>query len=124
MSTTLRIFLVIVSLLVAFYTVRKIRKAQLNIDDSIFWISVSLMLVIVSIFPSIAVFLSGLLGIESPVNFVFLFVIFLVLAKLFFVSIELSVQKHRLNLLIETLAVKKKEEDDAIRERENSFVGR
>lgn len=105
MTLTLRIVLIIASVLVVFYTIRKIRKSQLNIDDSVFWIGFSVMLLIMSIFPQLVEFFTKLLGIASPVNFVFLFVIFLILIKLFKLAIDLSVTKHRLNHLIQRIAI-------------------
>jgi hypothetical protein len=105
MTLTLRIVLIIASVLVVFYTIRKIRKSQLNIDDSVFWIGFSVMLLIMSIFPQIVTFFTHLLGIASPVNFVFLFVIFLILIKLFKLAIDISITKHRLNHLIQRIAI-------------------
>ena len=105
MTLTLRIVLIVASVLVVFYTIRKIRKSQINIDDSVFWIGFSVMLLVMSIFPQIVTFFTHLLGIASPVNFVFLFVIFLILIKLFKLAIDLSVTKHRLNHLIQRIAI-------------------
>lgn len=105
MTLTLRIVLIVASVLVVFYTIRKIRKSQLNIDDSVFWIGFSVMLLIMSIFPQVVTFFTQLLGIASPVNFVFLFVIFLILIKLFKLAIDLSITKHRLNHLIQRIAI-------------------
>ncbi len=114
MSLTLRIVLVIACVIASAYTLRKIRKSQLNVDDAFFWIFFSLILLLIGIFPGIAEFFSQLLGIESPSNFVFMVMIFLVLFKLFSVAIDISVQKHRLNNLIQRLAImnyEKKQED-------------
>ncbi len=105
MTLTLRIVLIVASIFVVFYTIRKIRKSQLNIDDSVFWIGFSVMLLIMSIFPQIVTFFTQLLGIASPVNFVFLFVIFLIIIKLFKLAIDLSITKHRLNHLIQRIAI-------------------
>ena len=105
MSLILRILLIIASLLVLVFVLKKIRKTQLYIDDAIYWIVFSFLLVIISIFPQIPVWASELLGIESPANFVFLFVLFVVLVKLFQISIDLSVQRHRLNRLVQKLAI-------------------
>ena len=58
-----------------------------------------------SIFPGIVYFMANLFGIESPSNFVFLVIIFIVLVKMFGLSIELSIQKHRLNYLIQRTAL-------------------
>ncbi len=105
MSVALRIVLIIVSLVVVLFVLRKIRKAQLNIDDSIYWILFSAFLLLLSLFPQIAIYAAKLLGIDSPANFVFLVMVFTVLMKLFYVSIDLSVQKHRLNHLVQNLAL-------------------
>ena len=111
MSTVLRVMLILVSVLVTVFVLRKIRKKQLNIDDSIYWIMFSLLLLILSIFPGIAIWASEQLGILSPANFVFLFMIFMVLIKLFYVAIDLSVQKQRLNRLVQKLALTEHEKE-------------
>lgn len=105
MSTTLRVILIVISALVAIYTIKRIRKSQLNIDDSVFWIGFSALLLVMSIFPQIATFFTHLIGIESTVNFVFLLVISLVCIKLFKLAIDLSITKHRLNHLIQRIAI-------------------
>ena len=112
MSDTLRIVLIAASVIVIVYALHKIRKAQLDIDDAIYWIVFSVLLLTMSIFPSITFAVSSLLGIESPSNFVFLFMIFIVLAKLFTNSIELSIQKHRLNNLVQRIALLNHEKDN------------
>ncbi len=112
MSLVLRIALIIVSFLVVVFVLRKIRKSKLDIDDAIYWIIASVLLLILSIFPQLAIWASHLLGIESAANFVFLFMIFIVLIKLFNIAIDLSIQKQRLNRLIQKLALTSKEVDE------------
>ena len=105
MSLILRIVLIVVSILVTVFVIRKIRKTQLHIDDAIYWVFFALILVLFSIFPEIAIFSSELLEIESPANFVFLCMIFFLMIKLFSLAIELSIQKQRLNRLVQRLAL-------------------
>ena len=105
MTLALRIVLIAASVLVTLYALYKIRKAQLNIDDAFYWIFVSLILLVMSIFPVVPTYFSSLVGIESPANFVFLVMIFLAFVKLFDQSIEFSIQKHRLNKLIQKIAL-------------------
>ncbi len=114
MSVSLRILLIVVSVVSVVYAMRKIRKAQLNIDDSIYWIAVSVVLLALSVFPQIATVAAKILGFEAPSNFVLVFMIFVVLAKLFQVSVDLSVAKHRLNLLIQKTALSNKRSKDKI----------
>lgn len=105
MSITLRCLLFLVSLLSCAYTLRRIRKAQMQIDDSIFWIVLSILLVFVSIFPGTATLISGLIGIESPANAVFLAVIFLLLAKLFSLSVQVSQLHQKIRALSQEIAL-------------------
>ena len=109
MTITLRISLIVASVLLLLYTVRKIRKSQLDIDDTVFWIVFPAFLLLISIFPGIAVSASRLLGIESPANFIFLAVIALLLVKLFGLTVELSVQKRRLTHLVQAHALAEQE---------------
>ena len=111
MSLVLRIALVIVSFLVVLFVLKKIRRSQLYIDDAIYWIVSAFLLLLLSVFPQIAIWASELLEIQSPANFVFLFMIFMILIKLFNMAIELSVQKHRINRLVQKLALMKDEEN-------------
>lgn len=105
MTLALRIVLIAASVFVTLYALRKIRKAQLNIDDAFYWIFVSVILLVMSIFPVVPTYFSALIGIESPANFVFLVMIFLAFVKIFDQSIEFSIQKYRLNKLIQKIAL-------------------
>ena len=109
MSPALRIILVIASFLIVVFVLRKIRKKQLHIDDALYWMVSSFLLLVVSIFPQLAFWASAILQIKDPTNFVFLFVIFMVLIKLFKIAIDLSVQKQRLNRLVQNLALANEE---------------
>lgn len=104
-----RIILILVSLIAFVFVLKKIRKKQLHIDDALFWIISSCSLLLLSIFPQIAYFCTALLGMENPTNFVFLVVIFVILMKLFSLAIDLSVQKQRLNSLVQNLALANEE---------------
>lgn len=109
MSIVLRIALIVVCVTACVYVLRKIRRAQMEIDDAIYWIIVSIVLVIISIFPQIPDFFSDLLGIQSPSNFVFLSVIFVVIVKLFSLSLEVSALKQKLKSTIQNVAIREKE---------------
>ena len=72
----------------------------------------AIVLILLSLFPNSVVKLSEVLGFISPANLVFLCMIFLVLVKLCQVSIELSVQKHRLNHLVQKLALLNRQQEE------------
>ena len=111
MTLTLRIVLITASALLILYTLFKIRKAQLDIDDTAFWLILPVLLLILSIFPTLAYKASELLGFQSPSNFIFLVVIGLSLFKLFLLTVELSVQKRRLTRLVQAHAIAEEEHE-------------
>lgn len=87
MSNCLRIILIMVSVMTYFYIARKLKKSQLQVMDAFFWIVFSFVLMVIGIFPGIAIFLAKIVGIQSPVNFVYLVVIFLLILRSFMLTI-------------------------------------
>ena len=75
MNITLRILLLFFSILYFGYTIFKVRKASLNIEDAIFPIVFSLLCVFMSIFTKFITYISDKLGFMSVSNFVLVFVI-------------------------------------------------
>lgn len=106
MQLGLRILLVVFSVCTALYVFRKIRKSQMQISDSLFWIIFSCVLVVLSIFPQIAIVASKWLGVLSAVNFVYLAIIFLLLLKLFLMSIKMSILDNKLQNLVQEYAIR------------------
>lgn len=66
MSNCLRIILIMVSVMTYFYIARKLKKSQLQVMDAFFWIVFSFVLMVIGIFPGIAIFLAKIVGIQSP----------------------------------------------------------
>ncbi len=118
MSPILRILLIVVSIALTYFVLRKIRKAQLDIDDSLHWIITAIVLILLSLFPNTVIKLSEMLGFMSPANLVFLCMIFVVLVRLFVQSVEMSVQKHRLNQLVQKVALLNYEQEQLRKEKE------
>lgn len=96
MSLAFRILLIAGAVLILLAMLRKIRKSEVNISDSLFWLFFVLSLVILAIFPGIALLLSELLHIESPANLVFLYVIAMLLIREFVSSVEISRLRNKL----------------------------
>ena len=66
MTTVLRIVLILMSLLVLVVMLRKIRQSKAKIEDAMFWVFFALLLVVFSVFPQAADWLSGLVGKVCP----------------------------------------------------------
>lgn len=105
MSITLRALCVVGSAITFWIITRRIRKASVSIDDSIFWIVFSLALFVVAIFPQIPSFFARLFGFQATSNFVFLVVITILLMREFTSSLRISHLNSRLNELIEEQAL-------------------
>ena len=56
MTTTLRVALILVSLSTCCLIMRKIRQSKMQIESAIFWIVLSLVLVVYSLFPEWQIF--------------------------------------------------------------------
>ena len=68
----IRVCLVLGSLITATYILRRVRLAKVQIEDTIFWLLFSGILLILAIFPGIAYWAAYLLGFQSPINFVYI----------------------------------------------------
>lgn len=119
MTVLLRCVLICVSVLLTCYVLRKIRHSKMKIEDSIFWVMFALLLVVFSLFPRLADFISRMVGTYSTANFIFTFMIFILLVKVFFQSIKISQLERRVTELIQTFALdreEKQEEEEVKRE--------
>lgn len=112
MSIYLRVLLIVMSFLAAGYAIHQIRKSQMKIDNAIFWFVFVFIIIVLSIFPELAMILARLLGIESPVNLIYLAMIFLLLAKVFSQSVKISQMEYRIGILVQEAAITRKKLED------------
>ena len=99
MSLALRILLMIFSVWFVYFVLKRIHKDQLRIQDSIFWILLSVLVLILAFFPQIAIGMAQHLGIISPVNFVFLVFIFCAFIRIFSMAAKISNLEDKINKL-------------------------
>ena len=112
MTMTLRVALGLVSFMTLFLMMRKVRQAKVQIESAIFWIVLALVLVVFSIFPSVADFAARMLGIYSTANFLFLFAIFLLIVKVFYMTIHISQLETKVKDLVQQMALEEKKHED------------
>lgn len=72
MSVKLRIVLILLVIIADLFSFRQIRKGKMSLNHSLLWIFISLLLLLIAIFPGIAFRLAEAAGIGTPVNLVFL----------------------------------------------------
>lgn len=105
MTLTLRIVLITVSILTTILIMRRIRHSKLQIEDSIFWIGFSSILILFSLFPKLPDVLARLAGTYTTANFIYLAVIFLLILKMFHMSIKMSQLETRVKELVQEMAL-------------------
>lgn len=108
MSDTLRVLLIVASVLTVGWILRQIRKNKVKMEDAIFWIFFAAILLLLAIFPEISYKLCTMLGIMSPSNLVFLVIIFLLVEKTFTLSIIVSQLEDKISVLSAEVALRSK----------------
>ena len=106
MSDTLRILLFFAAIATSGWILYKIRKLQVKMQDAIFWVIFAGILFVLGIFPEACYWLTDKLGIMSPANLIFLVVIFLLLEKVFTLSIVVSQLEEKVSVLSSEVALR------------------
>ena len=105
MTMTLRVALVLVCVATMFLMMKKIRQSKLQIESAIFWIVLAGVLVVISIFPSVADFASHLVGIYATTNFV-------LIMKVFYMTIHISQLEAKVKELVQQMALAEKRREE------------
>ena len=106
MSLALRVLLILYVSQYIFYA-EKIKKFKMQIEYAIFWVIFSVALIIMAIYPKIFDIASKILGVYSPANLVFAFIIFILLVKVFLMTVELSSLETRVKELTQEIALER-----------------
>lgn len=106
MSVQVRVLLIVASIAVFIYLMYKIKQSQMRIEDSLFWIFLSGIFLMLSIFPGIAFRLAAFLGIGTTMNLVLLVIIFLLIIKLFRQSVKLSELEYKMRSFVQEETIK------------------
>lgn len=107
MSIMLRLVLIAASVLACILVIRRIRKSGLQIDDALFWIVFSFVLIILSVFPNIIYKLADLLKAQSPANLLYLIIIGILIFKVFLMSLHISSLEAKIKVLVQETALQK-----------------
>lgn len=111
MSLVMRALLIVVSICTFLYMIRKLRKAQLQTMDTLFWTFFSLTILIMSLFSELVIKCTESLGVQSAVNFVYLVIIFFLILRVFLLNVRVCKLEQKLNEYIEKMAVRKNLEE-------------
>ena len=114
MSPVFQGLLIFGAVLMTYYILKRIRQSKLQIEYAIFWIVFSGILLIFSLFPFLVALLTRMIGMELPVNFIFLFFILILILKAFFQTIETSVLENKVRNLTQRLAIEEKDRQEEL----------
>lgn len=106
MSDTLRVLLLVAAVVTAAWILYKIRKLKVKMEDAIFWMIFAGILCVMGMFPQLTYWLTHKIGIISPANLIFLVVIFLLVEKVFTLSIIVSQLEEKVSVLSAEVAVR------------------
>lgn len=112
MSGLLRILLIVSAVLMLLFMLRKIRQSKLKIEYTVFWILFSSILAIMGIFPTVFYKISDFIGFQSPISMVFLVVIFVLIVRMFFMTIQISQLENKIDNLVQQIAIDRKTDRD------------
>ena len=101
----LRVILLIAAIGLVVFLLHSIKKSKMSIEDALFWMGFSFLILLMSIFPEIPSFLSDTIGFMSPVNFVFIFFIFVLIIRDFLSNRRISQLENRVKELTQQIAL-------------------
>lgn len=109
MLLKLQIILLLSSSIWLVYLIKMISQYKLELKYALLWLLLSVISIILSIFPSTISIIANILGVESPVNALFLLGILGAFVILFSLTMALSRASNNLKNLSQELAMTKHE---------------
>lgn len=123
-SVMLRVALITMSVLSLFYVIRQIRHSRMQIEYALFWIVLSFVMIVMAVFPGIVYWITVKMGMVSAANVVYLFIIAVLLLKVFMMTIELSSLENKVKELVQRLGIDEKERADEKKQTEEEIQNR
>ena len=103
----LEIFLIFISVCVSCYILYLVKRNLIYLPYTLFWLTVSLIVLILGIFPSINIRIASFLGIEYYPILPVLGAILLLFIKNLYQDIELSKKEQKIRRLIQEIGILK-----------------
>ena len=105
MSVTLRITLIVGAFLFVVLVFSVVNRKKLQLGDTLLWLLVSLILILVAVFPQLCVWASKLVGIETPSNFIYLIAVAALFVLVFHLTVQLSRLQRQTRRLIQMISL-------------------
>ena len=105
MNMNMRILLISCAFIIFVFVCRSLKKSRMKAIDSVFWLFFSFSFVLFGVFPNLAYAIADSLGFISPSNFIFLYVIGILVIRDFNSAIRISQLEQRVDSLVQKLAL-------------------
>lgn len=112
MDNILAPLLIAGSIITFLFVMKLIRKSTVRIEDTLFWIVFSIVLILLSIFPKSLFNLSHILGFQSPINLIYLIIIFVLIVNQFLMTLKISRLTIKQKELVQAIAITAKDTED------------
>ena len=110
----LRAFVALVSLAFLFFVALMVRRQRFLLKYSFFWLLLGVVGLIVALWPDGMIALSGALGFEMPVNFLFFCCIIILMGVCLTLCGVVSTQARRIVSLVQEVSILKASMDDTV----------
>lgn len=110
----LRAFVALVSLAFLFFVALMVRRQRFLLKYSFFWLPLGVVGLIVALWPDGMMALSGALGFEMPVNFLFFCCIIILMGVCLTLCGVVSTQARRIVSLVQEVSILKASMDDTV----------
>lgn len=108
MQISLKLVLILITLIYIFLILKSIRKKKLQMSFSVFWLITGILLIIALLIPNLVENISKALGFEVPANMVFCLTIFVSFYLIFNLTVALSKENKKNTLLVQEVSMLKK----------------
>lgn len=112
----MNIFYIVIGLLLFIYILNVVIKGTFDIYESIFWLMGTVIILILSIFPNLIIWLAGLIGIEYAPSLLFLLVAVFLIFINFRNTQKIVKQKEKILSLAQDTAILKNELEEIKKE--------
>ena len=110
MSISLRLGLIIVSLVLLIIVLLQLRKRRIPVKYSLVWMFSSLIILLIAIIPQLFILIAKLLGFVTMSNLVIAMFIFILLIISLMLTVIVSGQRRKITLLMQEVSMLKSRE--------------
>ncbi len=112
MSTNLKIISILFSIVLILIVLLFVRKGKITIKYSLVWLASTFVLLILSVFPNVLIWLTKIIGIQVASNLIFALIIGILLIVCISLTIIVSSQTEKIRILIQEVSLLKEKKDE------------